>query len=64
MGKKRQKVKKKCCEKYLKSGRHCKNCPLMISDKISKKIKSKESGKKAEKKKKNKKVKKNKEKKK
>ena len=29
MGKKKKKVKKKCCEKYLKSGKHCKKCPVL-----------------------------------
>ncbi|GAB4344255.1 MAG: hypothetical protein Kow0089_20720 [Desulfobulbaceae bacterium] len=26
-----KKVKKKCCEKYLKSGKHCKSCPLFAA---------------------------------
>ena len=30
MGKKKTKVKKKCCEKYLKTGKNCKNCPLVV----------------------------------
>jgi hypothetical protein len=29
VGKKKKKVKKKCCEKYLKSGKHCKRCPAL-----------------------------------
>jgi len=28
MGKSRKKQKEKCCEKYKKSGKHCKDCPL------------------------------------
>ena len=58
MGKKKKKVKKKCCEKYLKSGRHCKNCPVLTSDEVSGKNKGRGVGKKAEKKKKDKKGKK------
>jgi hypothetical protein len=54
VGKKKRKVKKKCCEKYLKSGRHCKNCPELISCEVSGKKKAKGSGKKTEKKKKKK----------
>jgi hypothetical protein len=30
VGKKKDKTKKKCCLKYLKSGRHCKDCPLLL----------------------------------
>lgn len=37
MGKKKKvKVKKKCCEKYLKSGKHCKGCPLIAKVKPAK----------------------------
>ena len=32
MGKKKETPKKKCCGKYLKSGRHCKNCPLLLTE--------------------------------
>ena len=28
MGKKKGKLKKKCCEKYKKKGKHCKSCPV------------------------------------
>jgi hypothetical protein len=28
---KKSKPKKKCCLKYLKSGKHCKNCPLLLT---------------------------------
>ena len=52
MGKKKTKVKKKCCEKYLKSGKHCKGCPLLIADDSGSKKKGNGSGKNLEKKKK------------
>jgi hypothetical protein len=28
---KKSKLKKKCCLKYLKTGKHCKNCPLPLT---------------------------------
>lgn len=31
MAKKRDKAKKRCCGKYLKTGRHCKGCPLLLT---------------------------------
>ena len=27
-----KKVKDKCCEKYLKKGKHCKKCPICITN--------------------------------
>ena len=30
MGKKKKKLKKRCCGKFLKEGKHCKNCPILI----------------------------------
>jgi hypothetical protein len=54
VGKKPKKVKDKCCEKYLKSGKHCKNCPLMLPGESGAKKKGRDSGGKAEKKKKDK----------
>jgi len=62
MGSKKQKVKKKCCEKYLKSGKHCKSCPVLLTEE-TKKNKSKTEKRKTEKKAKAKKEKKKKEKK-
>lgn len=51
MGKKKKvKVKKKCCEKYLKSGKHCKGCPLVAKAKPAKEEKVKATKKKAVKK--------------
>jgi len=41
VGKKKKKVKKKCCEKYLKSGKHCKKCPMTYQLKDKKKKKGK-----------------------
>jgi len=50
----KKKVKKKCCRKYLKEGKHCKNCPLLVKaapaekegkNKKSKKGKKKQRGK-------------------
>ena len=29
---KKGKVKKKCCGKYLKTGKHCKDCPLLLTE--------------------------------
>ena len=53
MGKKKKvKVKKKCCTKYLKSGKHCKGCPLIAKVKPVKEEKTKAAKKKAGKKKK------------
>jgi len=37
MGTKKKKVKKKCCEKYLKSGKHCKDCPLLVPKEVKEK---------------------------
>jgi hypothetical protein len=31
LGKDQSKGKKKCCRKYLKTGKHCKNCPLLLA---------------------------------
>ncbi len=53
MGKKKQKVKKECCEKYLKSGKHCKSCPILVKEEKAKK-KPKAQKKKTDKKKKGK----------
>ncbi len=39
MGKK--KGKKKCCGKYLKKGKHCSKCPLLIKEKCKKKAEKK-----------------------
>ncbi len=33
MGKKKKKVKKSCCGKYLKKGKHCSKCPVLIKAK-------------------------------
>jgi len=41
VAKKKKKVKKKCCEKYLKSGKHCKRCPVLASLAGKKKTKKK-----------------------
>ena len=54
MGKKKSKVKKKCCGKYLKSGKHCKDCPLLIKESAPKKAKNTDKKKAAGKKKKTK----------
>jgi hypothetical protein len=55
LGKKKEKTKKKCCLKYLKSGRHCKNCPLLNREETEarekKKAKKKDKEKKGKKKK-------------
>ena len=32
MAKKKKKVKKKCCLKHLKVGKHCKSCPLFVDE--------------------------------
>jgi len=32
LGKEKKKGRKKCCLKYLKSGRHCKGCPFLLSE--------------------------------
>lgn len=61
MGKKKRKknVKKSCCGKYLKRGKHCSKCPLLIKNKcklqaegkgVTKKAKKKDKKKKAGKK--------------
>jgi len=54
MGKDKKKVKKKCCKKYLKEGKHCKSCPLYVEEGTGKKDtagkKKKAETKKAEKK--------------
>lgn len=56
MGKKKDKPKKKCCGKYLKTARHCKGCPLLKSEVTeTKEKKSKKNKDKAEKKEKKKK---------
>jgi len=46
VGKKKKKVKKKCCEKYLKSGKHCKKCPVFVQLKDREKKKNKKDKKK------------------
>ncbi|MFP7754990.1 hypothetical protein ACLG6S_10120 [Thermodesulfobacteriota bacterium B35] len=33
MGKKKKKAKKSCCGKYLKKGKHCSRCPVLIKKK-------------------------------
>lgn len=48
MGKKKKKVKDKCCEKYLKSGKRCKDCPFRAAEAGSRGEKVQESGKKPE----------------
>lgn len=52
MGKDKKKTKKKCCGKYLEKGKHCKNCPLLLSgeDKGKKDKKKRDKEKKAKKK--------------
>jgi len=30
VGKKVRKPKKRCCGKFLKEGKHCKNCPVLL----------------------------------
>jgi hypothetical protein len=52
----KKKSKKGCCGKYLKSGRHCKGCPLLLTSeeaapKEKKKVKKKDKEKKGQKKK-------------
>ncbi|MFZ5798559.1 MAG: hypothetical protein ACOY3O_09060 [Thermodesulfobacteriota bacterium] len=41
-----KKTKKKCCGKYLKTGKHCKGCPLLTGEGVppreKKKAKKKE----------------------
>jgi len=32
VGKKKKKLKKRCCGKFLKDGKHCPNCPLLIRE--------------------------------
>ncbi|MCL7487956.1 MAG: hypothetical protein M8357_07270 [Desulfobulbaceae bacterium] len=58
MGKGKKKSKKKCCEKYLKTGKHCKTCPLLIQEDGKRKKQGRDTGKQTTKKKKNKKKKK------
>ena len=48
MGKK--KVKKSCCGKYLKKGKHCSKCPLQIKEACKRKSEKKAAKKKAKKK--------------
>ena len=38
---KEKKPKKKCCEKYKKTGKHCKDCPLISKPKKKKKTEKK-----------------------
>jgi len=50
MGKKKnKKAKKSCCGKYLKKGKHCSKCPVLIKKKCKQLTKEK-AGKKAKKK--------------
>jgi hypothetical protein len=35
VGKKKKKLKKRCCGKFLKEGKHCKNCPILLKESIS-----------------------------
>ncbi len=56
MGKKKKKAKKSCCGKYLKKGKHCSRCPVLIKAKCRQL--SEEQGKAGGKKKKKKKKKK------
>ncbi|HFQ90019.1 MAG TPA: hypothetical protein ENK27_08060 [Desulfobulbus sp.] len=55
MGKKKKKPKKSCCGKYLKKGRHCSRCPVLIKAKCRELTREQEKGKAARKKKKKKK---------
>jgi hypothetical protein len=32
VGKKKKKLKKRCCGKFLKEGKHCKNCPILLKE--------------------------------
>jgi hypothetical protein len=52
MGRKKgkKKVKKSCCGKYKKKGKHCSKCPLLIKKKCKLLTREKESAKKAKKK--------------
>ena len=57
MGKKKrknQKPKKKCCGKYLKKGKHCARCPVLLKEKCKKLTKKQQNKKKKNKKKKKK----------
>ena len=38
---KKKKVKKKCCQKYKKTNKHCKKCPLSLKAKCIEKTKKK-----------------------
>ncbi len=57
MGKKKsvKKVKKSCCGKYQKKGKHCSRCPELIKAKCKKQTKEKAAKKKDKKKEKKKK---------
>jgi len=52
MGKKKskKKVKKSCCGKYLKKGRHCSKCPALVKEACKLKTEEKAAAKKAKKK--------------
>lgn len=52
--KKTKKTKKSCCGKYLKKGKHCSRCPILIKEKC-KELTTEEVGSKKKKKKKKKK---------
>ena len=58
MGKKKKKVKKSCCGKYLKKGKHCSRCPVLIKAKCRELARAQEKGKAGKKKKKDRKKKK------
>jgi hypothetical protein len=50
MGKGKGKVKKQCCGKFKKSGKHCSKCPLLVRDKCMTLTEARDQGKKAKKK--------------
>lgn len=52
MGREKKKAKKKCCGKYKKTGKHCKDCPMILKPKKKKKTEKKKKKKAAKRKKK------------